>query len=283
MLLKLSSPSEGLRKLLMQLPNSLAKQKVLLLQRVLSLKAWSSKLPPFLRQMLCLTSRSLPSERAAMNMEQVRPNLGSRASSPNSNSDKLMSKPEQHLSSQLLLRAWLGMAPVISLRPVLKTLLGGQKLRPNLKRFHQHSSIRNNWASSSNGTHRLHSLAPAQHPLQPTPHPPAPQLPAEAQLDPPPTTALLSLAWFRTLLRSVSGTLPSLHLLLSPMVSLLVCCVLPTNPPSQLLLCLLLQMQLCLLQIRHSHENSSKHSSKAGSNNRSSRSSSTRSIFSSRS
>ncbi len=105
MLLKLSSPSEGLRKLLMQLPNSLAKQKVLLLQRVLSLKAWSSKLPPFLRQMLCLTSRSLPSERAAMNMEQVRPNLGSRASSPNSNSDKLMSKPEQHLSSQLLLRA----------------------------------------------------------------------------------------------------------------------------------------------------------------------------------
>ena len=90
LLLKHSSPSEGLRKLLMQLPNSLAKQKVLLLQRVVSLKAWSSKLFPLLPQMLCLISRSLPSKRAAMSMEQARPSLGSRASSPNSNSDKLM-------------------------------------------------------------------------------------------------------------------------------------------------------------------------------------------------
>ena len=69
------------------------------------------------------------------------------------------------------------------------------------------------------------------------------------------------------------------------MVLLPVWFALPTHPPSQLLLCLLLQMQLCLLQTRCSHENSSSlHSSKAGSNNRSSRSSSsTRSTFSSRS
>ena len=279
--LKHSSPPESLSKLLTQLPNSLAKQRVLLLQRLVSLKAWSSKLSPVQRQMLCLTSRSLPSERAAMNREQVRPNLGSRASSPNSNSDKLMSEPEQYLLPQLLLRALLGMAPVISLRPVLKTLLGGQKLPSNLKRSHHHSSSRKNRASSSNGTHRLHSLAPALHPLQPTPHPPAAQLPAEAQLDRPPTTALLSLAWSRTLLRSISAILPSLHLLLSLMVLLPVWFALPTHPP----LCLLLQMQLCLLQTRCSHENSSSlHSSKAGSNNRSSRSSSsTRSTFSSRS
>lgn len=281
--LKHSSPSESLSKLLTQLPNSLAKQRVLLLQRLVSLKAWSSKLSPVQRQMLCLTSRSLPSERAAMNREQVRPNLGSRASSPNSNSDKLMSEPEQHLLPQLLLRALLGMAPVISLRPVLKTLLGGQKLPSNLKRSHHHSSSRKNRASSSNGTHRLHSLAPALHPLQPTPHPPAAQLPAEAQLDRPPTTALLSLAWSRTLLRSISGILPSLHLLLSLMVLLPVWFALPTHPPSQLLLCLLLQMQLCLLQTRCSHESSSsKHSNKAGSNNQSSCSSSTRSSFSRR-
>ena len=79
-----------------------------------------------------------------MNMEQARPNLGSRASSPNSNSDKLMSEPEQHLPPQLLLRALLGTAPVITLHPFFKTLLGGQMLQPNLKRFHQHSSSRNN-------------------------------------------------------------------------------------------------------------------------------------------
>ena len=143
LLLKHSSLSEGLRKLLVQQPNSLAKQKVLQLQRLVSLKAWSSRLPPLQRHMLCLTSRSLPSERAAMNMELARPDLGSRASSPNSNSDKLMSKPEQHLPPQLLLRALPRTAPVISLRPVLKTLLGGQMLWPNLKRFCQHRSSRN--------------------------------------------------------------------------------------------------------------------------------------------